>query len=268
MNPKDFRALVYEKASACYRELPWRKTLDPYAIMVSEFMLQQTQVSRVVPKYVAWLERLADFQSLAEASSHEVLSLWSGLGYNRRALALQASAMMVVQQFDARLPEDEKSLRDLPGVGKYTARAILAFAFDKPTVFLETNIRTVLLKHFFPEDRQVGEAALEGKAALVVDTEAPRKWYNALMDYGAELKRVEGNYSTRSSSYKKQPAFAGSFRSLRGAVLKQLVDRKTLSLTELTTEISFEKAEIERCCAMLVKEGFAVYENGDLSIRA
>gem|GEM_PF-2626063 len=140
MNPKDFRALVYEKASACYRELPWRKTLDPYAIMVSEFMLQQTQVSRVVPKYVAWLERLADFQSLAEASSHEVLSLWSGLGYNRRALALQASAMMVVQQFDARLPEDEKSLRDLPGVGEGTlpgqflpSHSINLRFFSKPT---------------------------------------------------------------------------------------------------------------------------------------
>jgi A/G-specific adenine glycosylase len=267
VNPEDFRALVYEKASACYRDLPWRRTLDPYAVMVSEFMLQQTQVSRVIPKYKAWLERFPDFQSLAESATPDVLGCWSGLGYNRRALALQASARTVVQRFDSKLPENEKSLRELPGVGKYTARAILAFAFDKPAVFLETNIRTVLLKHFFPEDRQVTEAALEEKAAFVADTQAPRKWYNALMDYGAELKRVEGNHSVRSSNYKKQTAFAGSFRSLRGAVLKKLLEQRGVSLETLKAELSFSAAEIERCCGILVKEGFAAYEGGFLEIK-
>ncbi len=267
MNPEDFRALVYEKASACHRDLPWRKTFDPYAIMVSEYMLQQTQVARAVPKYSAWMLRFPDFPSLAEAATQEVLSLWSGLGYNRRALALQASARIVANQYGSRLPEDEKNLRGLPGIGKYTARAILAFAFDKPSVFLETNIRTVLLKHFFPGELQVSESALEEKAALVADFDAPRKWYNALMDYGAELKRVEGNHSVRSSSYRKQGAFAGSFRSLRGAVLRRLVERKKLSPAELSAELGFGQAEIERCCAKLVKEGFAVYEGGVLEIR-
>ncbi|HOI23078.1 MAG TPA: A/G-specific adenine glycosylase [Spirochaetales bacterium] len=267
MNPEDFRALVYEKASACHRDLPWRRTRDPYAIMVSEYMLQQTQVVRVVPKYSAWLERFPDFQALAESATQEVLRYWSGLGYNRRALALQTSARTVARQYGSRLPEDEKSLRGLPGVGKYTARAILAFAFDRPTVFLETNIRAVLLKHFFPEERQVAEATLEEKAALVVDTEAPRKWYNALMDYGAELKRVEENHSVRSSNYRKQMAFAGSFRSLRGAVLKRLLEQGRVSKEELYAELSFSGAEIERCCELLVKEGFAAYEGGALEIR-
>jgi A/G-specific adenine glycosylase len=267
VNPEDFRALVYEKASACHRDLPWRRTVDPYAIMVSECMLQQTQVARVVPKFSAWMGRFPDFPSLADAATGEVLSFWSGLGYNRRALALQASARIVANEYGSRLPEDEKSLRGLPGIGKYTARAILAFAFDKPSVFLETNIRTVLLKHFFPEELQVSEVALEEKAALVVDIDAPSKWYNAMMDYGAELKRVEGNHSVRSSNYKKQDAFAGSFRSLRGAVLRLLVDRKRLSIAQMKAQLSFEQTEIERCCAMLVKEGFAVYEGGVLEIR-
>jgi A/G-specific adenine glycosylase len=266
VNPEDFRSLVYQKASACYRDLPWRNTLDPYAILVSEFMLQQTQVSRVVAKYLAWLERFPDFKSLAEAPSHEVLSSWSGLGYNRRALALLASAKMAVQEFDSRLPEDEINLRRLPGVGKYTARAVLAFAFDKPTVFLETNIRTVLLKHYFPGRLQVPEAAMEEKAASVVDTQFPRKWYNALMDYGSELKRVEGNHSRRSSSYKKQAAFAGSFRSLRGAMLKRLLEKKCATIEELDADLAFPAEEIERCCETLVKEGFARYEGGAIKI--
>jgi len=267
VNPKDFRALVYENAFACHRDLPWRKTLDPYAIVVSEFMLQQTQVLRVVPKYIAWLERLPDLGSLAAAPVDEVLALWSGLGYNRRALALRSAAGRIVQDHGGRVPENEEGLRSLPGIGIYTARAVLAFAFDKPTVFLETNIRTVLLKHFFPDSQGVTDAELEKKAALVLDEAAPRRWYNALMDYGAEIKRLEGNHSVRGAAYKKQAPFASSFRRLRGAVLRRLVEEKTVLLSQLAAELPFEEAEIERCCVLLVQEGFAVYDGPSLRIR-
>lgn len=266
MNLEDFRALVYEKASACHRDLPWRLTVDPYAILVSELMLQQTQVSRVVPKYLAWLVRFPTAAALANAPVDEVLILWSGLGYNRRALALHASARMIVDRFDSVVPQDEESLRSLPGVGKYTAKAVLAFAFNKPTVFLETNIRTVLLKHFYSDADGVGERELEETAALALDSSNPRRWYNALMDYGAEIKRVEGNHSVRAGNYRKQSPFSGSFRSLRGAVLKKLLEKGKVTVSELGQELPFRMDEITRCAEMLAAEGFATYRGESLEL--
>lgn len=261
-----FRALVYKSAAACWRELPWRRDADPYAIMVSEMMLQQTQVPRVVPKYLAWMERFPDIGSLAAAPADEVLRFWSGLGYNRRALALHRSGQIIAKDFGGRVPQDEAALRSLPGIGVYTSRAILAFAFDRPTVFLETNIRTVLLKHFFPEETGVSDRALEGIAAQVLDAAAPRRWYTALMDYGSELKRVEGNHSVRGAAYKKQAPFATSFRRVRGAVLKRLVESKKVKIEELYLTLPFSRENIEKCASALVKEGFAAYEGDSLRI--
>ncbi|HWR10681.1 MAG TPA: A/G-specific adenine glycosylase [Rectinemataceae bacterium] len=261
-----FRGLVYEKAAACWRDLPWRRDADPYAIMVSEMMLQQTQVPRVAPKFLSWMGRFPDIGSLAAATVDEVLSYWSGLGYNRRALALHRSGQIIVSDFGGEVPQDETTLRSLPGIGVYTSRAILAFAFDRPTVFLETNIRTVLLKHFFPEETGVSDRALEGIAAQVLDAAAPRLWYTALMDYGSELKRVEGNHSARGAAYKKQAPFATSFRRVRGAVLKRLVEGKKVPIDELYASLPFSRETIERCASALVKEGFAAYEGDSLKI--
>ena len=261
-----FRALVYAKAAACWRDLPWRRTADPYAILVSELMLQQTQVARVVPKYEAWMARFPDASSLAAAPTEEVLALWSGLGYNRRALALHRAARAIVDEFGGLPPRDEASLRSLPGVGAYTSRAVLAFAFDIPSPFLETNIRTVFLKHFFPGQEGVKDAELEAVALATLDRSAPRRWYTALMDYGAEIKRAEGNHSVRGASYKKQAPFATSFRRVRGAVLKSLVEKGSVGIEELYGSLPFSRETIEKGARALVAEGFARYEAGSLTI--
>jgi len=269
MNDTDipaFRDLVYGKAAECWRDLPWRRTAEPYAIMVSEMMLQQTQVPRVVPKFIAWMERFPTPARLAEAPADEVLGLWSGLGYNRRALALHRASQLLTENFGGKVPDDESALRELPGIGVYTSRAILAFAFDRPTVFLETNIRTVLLKHFCPNESGVPDKTLEKIAVEVVDKAAPRRWYTALMDYGAELKRVEGNHSARGAAYKKQTPFATSFRRVRGAVLKSLVEKKKVGIEELYASLPFSRESIEKCAETLAREGFARYEGGNLSI--
>ena len=157
-------------------------------------------------------------------------------------------------------------MRELPGIGIYTSRAILAFAFDRPTVFLETNIRTVLLKHFFPDETGIPDKALEKIAAEIVDEAAPRRWYTALMDYGAALKRVEGNHSVRGAAYNKQTPFATSFRRVRGAVLKSLVKKKNVGIEELYASLPFSRESIEKCAETLAREGFARYEDGNLSI--
>jgi len=261
-----FRDLVYEKAASCWRDLPWRHTDDPYAIMVSELMLQQTQVIRVIPKFNAWMERFPDAGSLALAPVDELLRLWSGLGYNRRALALHRACGILVDEFNGAIPADEAALRSLPGIGIYTSRAILAFAFDKPTVFLETNIRTVFLKHFFPGETGVPDKALEAVAGAVLDAAAPRRWYTALMDYGADIKRVEGNHSLRGAAYRKQAPFATSFRRVRGAVLKKLVEGKPLTIDELYATLPFSRENIEKCAGALVREGFAVYDGDRMKI--
>lgn len=261
-----FRTLVYGKAAACWRDLPWRRTADPYAILVSELMLQQTQVARVVPKYEAWMARFPDAASLAGAPAEEVLALWSGLGYNRRALALHRAAKAIVADFGGVPPRDEAALRTLPGVGPYTSRAVLAFAFDLPSPFLETNIRTVFLKHFFPGEEGVPDSALEAVAAATLDRAAPRRWYTALMDYGAEIKRAEGNHSVRGASYKKQAPFATSFRRVRGAVLKHLVEKGSAGIEELYASLPFSRETIEKGAEVLVAEGFARYESGSLTI--
>jgi A/G-specific adenine glycosylase len=263
IEPAVFRRLVYEAAAACYRDLPWRHTADPYAIMVSEIMLQQTQARRVIPKFEAWMERFPDIGSLASAPAAEVLALWSGLGYNRRAMALHKSCRVLA---GGRVPDDETALRALPGIGVYTSRAILAFAFDRPTVFLETNIRTVLLKHFFPGEEGVSDKVLERLAAEILDKASPRRWYTALMDYGAEIKRTEGNHSVRGAAYRKQTPFTTSFRRVRGAVLKSLVANGGRSIEELYSSLPFSRENIEKCAEILAREGFVKYESGFLRL--
>jgi A/G-specific adenine glycosylase len=229
-------------------------------------MLQQTQAQRVVPKFLAWMERFPDARSLAEASVPEVLALWSGLGYNRRALALHRAAGIIASLPEGAIPPDEAFLRSLPGVGPYTSRAVLAFAFNLPGVFLETNIRTVILKHYFPGAEGVKDAELEKVAAEVLDRESPRLWYNALMDYGAEIKRTEANHSRRSSGYARQAPFATSFRRVRGAMLKYLLERGPSSLEEMRADLPFSMEALEKGAAALASEGFVEYTGSRLKL--
>lgn len=214
-------------------DLPWRKTTNPYRIVVSELMLQQTQVSRVIPKYRAFLKRFPSFTSLAGASVREVLEVWQGLGYNRRALLLKRLAEVVVKDYRGKLPDDYEVLLGLPGIGPATAAAILAFAFNKPALYIDTNVRRVYLHHFFPDKKNVHDNEIKSLVTKTMDEKKPREWNWALLDYGAMLGTQKENANVRSAHYVRQSKFDGSMRQLRGKVIRALVNTPSMTKREL-----------------------------------
>ena len=223
MTPKRFRDLVladYKKNGR--HTLPWRRTKDAYRILVSEVMLQQTQVERAIPFYERFLARFPTAATLAEASLADVLTLWQGLGYNRRAKMLHEAAKLVVRDFKGKVPTNPGQLALLPGVGPYTARAVAAFSNNSNVLFVETNIRTAVIHHFFPDSEKVPDT----EVLLILEKAYPaghaREWYSALMDYGSRLKRSGIRVNAKSAGYAKQKTFAGSSREARGAILRSL----------------------------------------------
>jgi A/G-specific adenine glycosylase len=219
-----FREEVWEHYRTHGRhDLPWRRPpFDAYRIAVSELMLQQTQASRVIPKYAGFLKRFPSVRDLAAAPLGDVLLAWSGLGYNRRAKFLWQAARQVTAEYDGAFPRDLKALIALPGIGHNTAGAILAYAWNEPAVFVETNIRTVFIHHFFDDQSGVSDKVVTKLVAATLDREHPREWYWALMDYGVHLKKAVGNLNRLSKSYVRQSAFEGSRRQVRGQVLRAL----------------------------------------------
>jgi len=207
-------------------DLPWRLPrhgghFDPYKIMVSEIMLQQTQVPRVLPKFAVFTAQFPTFAALADAPLGDVLQAWSGLGYNRRAKFLWQAAQMVQQEFGGEVPQTVAELVKLPGIGPNTAGAVLAYSFNKPVMFIETNIRTVFIHHFFGDDTSVHDRDIADLVAQTVPDNA-REWYWALMDYGTFLKQTVGNLNRNSAHYTVQSKFEGSRRQIRGKVLRTL----------------------------------------------
>src|SRR5512135_3657963 len=196
---RSFRKTIYAYYDKHGRHLPWRRTRDPYRILVSEIMLQQTQVERVIEKYKEFLAAFPDFPSLAKAPLAKLLRNWSGMGYNRRALSLKSLAQKVVVEHQGRLPSDREMLLALPGIGRYTAGAVIAFAFNKPVVFMDTNIRRVYIHEFFHDQGDILDDEIMPLLEQTMDAGDPRKWYNALMDYGAMLKREQVNPNRRSA---------------------------------------------------------------------
>ncbi|HXR50286.1 MAG TPA: A/G-specific adenine glycosylase [Verrucomicrobiae bacterium] len=254
---------------AYYREhgrhdLPWRSpepdgTFDPYKILVSEVMLQQTQVARVVPKYAAFLERFPDIASLAAASMGDVLRVWQGLGYNRRAKYLWQTAQQVTSECAGQLPDGAKALEHLPGIGRNTAGALLAYAFNKPALFIETNIRTVYIHHFFRDHIDVPDQAILGLLEQTLDRVNPREFYWALMDYGSYLKQTVGNLSRASRGYIKQSQFHGSRRQIRGQILRQLAAGPQ---TKLTLERQVADERLAPVLESLKREGLICKTGG------
>ncbi len=234
-------------------DMLWRQpesdgSLDPYKILVSELMLQQTQVVRVAPKFVAFTERFPTVQAMAAASLGDVLGLWSGLGYNRRAKFLWQAAAAITTDFDGHFPTTTEELQKLPGVGPNTAGAIIAYAYNQPAVYLETNIRTVLIHHFFKDELAIADKALRAILRQIVEQlrpndsqMSPREFYWAMMDYGAHLKQTVGNLNRASSSFVKQSTFHGSRRQVRGQVIRLLTERK-YDIDELVKTLSDERA--------------------------
>src|SRR3989344_13303 len=229
---KEFQSVVWKYYRLHGRVLPWRDTRLPYRIFVSEVMLQQTQAERVVPFYNRFLEQFPSVSSLARAPMKKVLALWQGLGYNRRALHLKHAAEAVVKKHKGKFPVTLPELDDLPGVGIYTPSAVMAFAYNKPAVFIETNIRAVFLHFFFKKRTKVSDNEILAFVGKTLDRDNPREWYQALMDYGAMLKRTIGNPNVRSRTYVKQSRFEGSRRQIRGRLVK-LALQKTLTLKRL-----------------------------------
>ena len=182
-------------------------------------MLQQTQVDRVIPFYKKFLKQFPTAKRLSGAPLGEVLKSWQGLGYNRRAKMLHAAAKEIAQQG---MPRDVQTFMSLPGVGPYTARAVAAFAFNQDVVMIETNIRTALIHHFFPNKENIPDKDMERILAQALPQGMSRQWYSALMDYGAFLKRSGVSHNARGSAYVKQSAFTGSLREARGAILREL----------------------------------------------
>lgn len=260
MKPEAFQKRVWEYYRAHGRhDLPWRKTSDPYRILVSEVMLQQTQVERVRPYYRSFIRQFPSARSLANASLASVLEAWQGLGYNRRAKYLHAAAKEIAQNG---FPKGAAALQQLPGVGPYTARAVAAFAYNEDGIVLETNIRTTITHHFFSQSRtayrskKIPDTAIEKVLLKVFVPGKSREWNLALMDYGAFLKASGISLNARSAHYAAQKPFAGSMRQARGAILKELAKRASADTRRLTGLLGEDRtAQLASALAALAKEG-------------
>jgi A/G-specific adenine glycosylase len=263
----DFQRVVLGYYARYGRDLPWRRTNDPYHILVSEVMLQQTQVERVLRVFPGFIASFPCLRALAEAPVAKVLAAWQGLGYNRRALALQRTAQLLFHHYNGTIPQDEALLVTMPGIGPATAASICAFAFGLPTVFVETNIRTVFIHFFFPDREGVTDTEILPLVAATLDRNDPRRWYWALMDYGVMLKKVFGNASRRSAKYRRQSRFAGSDRQLRGQLLRLLLSAGEMQLATIATELNQSEARVARAAEALAREGFISREDGRLRLR-
>lgn len=250
---QQLRAKVFAWYRGNKRDLPWRRMRDPYRILVAEVMLQQTQVDRVLPKYDAFVAVLPNFAALACCDTRTLLRLWSGLGYNARALRLRESATVVVEQFGARLPKNEESLLALSGIGPYTARAVQIFAWNKDVVCVDTNIRRIFI-HELGLSENVSAKELEDVAVRCAPKGRARDWHNALMDYGA-LKKTARATGVRPLS--RQSTFKNSRRYYRGQIVKLLTKERAVSLAQLKKRFTASPYDIKDIVIGLEKEGFA-----------
>jgi A/G-specific adenine glycosylase len=251
-----FRKKIYAYYHKHGRDLPWRKTRNPYRVLVSEIMLQQTQVERVLEKYAAFIKTFPDFPALAGAPLQKLLAVWQGMGYNRRALALRALAQTIMNEHHAKLPSASEKLISLPGIGRYTAGAVAAFAFQQPVVFMDTNIRRVFIHEFFHDRENIADTEILPLVEQTLDKADPRSWYNALMDYGAMLKKEQANPNRQSAHYVRQSPFENSNRQVRGRILKVLVAESPLTQAQIVRRTGMDPERVKKNLVQLEKEGF------------
>jgi A/G-specific adenine glycosylase len=256
-----FRQMVLSHYEQYGRDMAWRNTTDPYQILVSEIMLQQTQVDRVTTKFPEFLRAFPDFASLATAPLANVLTVWQGLGYNRRAIALQKCAIRVMNEYDGVLPADVDILATFPGIGRATASSIAAFAFNVPVVFIETNIRRVFIHFFFTDTDTVSDAEILPLVEQALYRNNPRVWYWALMDLGSALKKTVPNPNRRSVHYTQQSPFEGSDRKIRGTLLKLLLKYQFLEEEEIIGCVAEDPHRVQRMLGALEEEGFIKRRN-------
>jgi A/G-specific adenine glycosylase len=257
-----FKKMIDDYYQSNRREFPWRNSPTPYQVVVSEIMLQQTQTYRVIEKYIRFITELPDFAALAAAPTRQVLALWQGLGYNRRGLALQLIAQQIMTEHNGKLPNTPQVLERFKGIGPATAASITAFAFNAPTVFIETNIRAVFIHHFFHHRTDVHDKEIMPLVAATVDQKKPREWYYALMDYGVMLKKSYKNPCHKSAHHAKQSRFEGSERQIRGLILKFLTRYPALTYDQILEAVGKEPVRIDRNLAELAKEGLIKEKDG------
>jgi A/G-specific adenine glycosylase len=258
----DFRKEVQEFYKGHSRKMPWRSDPSPYNVFISEVMLQQTQVPRVLKMYPGFISRFPDFETLAAAAFSDVLAAWKGLGYNRRARALLQTAKIITREMDGVLPSDPGLLESFPQIGHATACSIAAFAYEVPVVFVETNIRRVFLYTFFPGAQDVADSDILPWVRDALDTTNPRHWYYALMDLGTVIGSSVRNPNQRSAHYSRQKPFSGSDRKIRGMVLSHLLAAGETGEFDLAGIAGVPVDRMNHIVASLVQDNLVKVENG------
>lgn len=259
---KAFQEKIWAYYQAHGRQFVWRgDTITPYKIFISEVMLQQTQTTRVADMFPPFIEAFPSFEKLANASFSAVLAHWKGLGYNNRALRLQKAAQIVVKKFNNKLPESYDDLISLPGIGPNTAGSIAAFAFNKTSVFIETNIRAVFIHEFFTEQTNVHDKDILELVRQTIDKKRPRHWYYALTDYGVFLKKNFSNPARKSKHHTKQSRFEGSDRQIRGKILQILLEQPVINIDDLISYFNNDPERINHIIEGLVKDKLLVTTN-------
>jgi A/G-specific adenine glycosylase len=226
-------------------------------------MLQQTQTGRVSEKFLNFVRKFPDYKTLSESPLEDVLKAWQGLGYNRRAIALKNIAETIINDYEGILPDSIETLKSFPQIGHNTASSIVAFAFNKPSIFIETNIRRVYIYFFFPWKEKVDDREILPIVKKTIDKVNPREWYYALMDYGVMLKKKYPDLNKRSRTYRKQSQFKGSDREIRGKVLKLILNHENYSKSKLAQKLKTNPNKLKKILHQLQKEGF-IQINDDL----
>ncbi|MDR1247680.1 MAG: A/G-specific adenine glycosylase [Treponema sp.] len=262
MDKAEFRKIIYRNFKKEGRVFPWRQNTDPWGILLSEFMLQQTQTDRVIPYWERWRRLWPRPEDLAGASLEDVLREWSGLGYNNRARRLRDCARLIAEDYGGQVPGLPEELLKLPGIGAYTAGAISCFAYNYPSVFIETNIRSTVIHFFFEGRLDVADAEIFPILESVLDRKNPRKWHWALMDYGAALKKITPNPSRRSARYARQSPFQGSFRQTRGRLIRSLAHEGPASAPELGKRTGIDPQDVYKALDALQKDSMVAETEG------
>jgi len=263
---KLFQNIIYDYYERNRREFPFRKNLNPYRVLVSEIMLQQTQTNRVSEKYIEFINKFPDFQVLSESTLDDVLKIWQGLGYNRRAIALKKISEIVMKEYKGELPDSVEILKSFPQIGHNTASSIVTFAFNQPSIFIETNIRRIYIYFFFPGKDGIKDTQILPFVEQTMDIGNPREWYYALMDYGVMLKKTHPELNKRSAHYKKQKSFKGSNRQIRGKILKFLIEENGLLKSEICSKLKLEANKLDKILNQLMKEGFIKKEKNKITL--
>lgn len=261
-----FQEIIIDFYRKNKRKLVWREKVTPYNVFISEIMLQQTQVARVEKKFPEFIKKFPDFKSLANTSIRNILAVWQGMGYNRRALYLKQAAEIITTKYRGKVPKNMELLNKLPGIGNATANSIVVFTYNIPLIFIETNIRRVFIHFFFSDKENIDDKDIMPLVERTLDRKNPREWYFALMDYGSYLPKITKNPNTKSKHYSKQSSFKGSNREIRGAIVKSIL-KKPLTADMLVKLTDFEKERLQSNLLKLKDEGLIMEKKGKYFIQ-